>query len=104
MEPRNSKYQVFILLLMNFLIIKIIIIKPFILKKYHVTISSTDSSEEIDENVVHIKNLEKRKEAYGICGECNEPGTGFYWCQPCNVKRFEKNFNNWTSGMELLMN
>ena len=45
-----------------------------------------------------MKDLEKRKEVYGICGECNEPGTGYKWCQPCNAKRFEKNFKNWTSG------
>jgi len=43
-------------------------------------------------------DLEKRKEVYGICGECNEPGTGYKWCQPCNAKRFKKNFKNWTSG------
>ena len=43
-------------------------------------------------------DLEKRKEAYGICGECGEPGTGNKWCQPCNAKRFEENFKNWTSG------
>ena len=29
---------------------------------------------------------------------CNEPGTGDYWCQPCNAKRFKENFKNWTSG------
>jgi hypothetical protein len=52
----------------------------------------------MDDEVVYIENLEKRKEAYGICGECNEPGTGYYWCQPCNAKRFKKNFKNWTSG------
>ena len=45
-----------------------------------------------------MEDLEKRKEAYGICGECNEPGTGRYWCQPCNAKRFKENFKNWTSG------
>src|SRR3954454_24019103 len=45
-----------------------------------------------------MKDLEKRKEAYGICGECNEPGTGIKWCQPCNAKRFKENFKNWTSG------
>jgi hypothetical protein len=45
-----------------------------------------------------MENLEKRKEVYGICGECNEPGTGEYWCQPCNAKRFKENFKNWTSG------
>ena len=43
-------------------------------------------------------DLEKRKEIYGICGECNEPGTGMMWCQPCNAKRFKENFKNWTSG------
>jgi len=65
-----------------------------------VTISPIDStieSEEVDEKVVYMKDLEKRKEVYGICGECNEPGTGGYWCQPCNAKRLEKNFKNWTS-------
>ena len=45
-----------------------------------------------------MKDLEKRKEVYGICGECNETGTGWYWCQPCNAKRFKENFENWTSG------
>jgi hypothetical protein len=45
-----------------------------------------------------MEELDKRKEAYGICGECNEPGTGWRWCLPCNVKRFKDNFKNWTSG------
>ncbi|GET59904.1 kinase-like domain-containing protein [Rhizophagus irregularis DAOM 181602=DAOM 197198] len=51
----------------------------------HVTISSIDSStksKEIDDRVIYINEIEKRKEAYGICGECNEPGTGWYWSQP----------------------
>ena len=45
-----------------------------------------------------MKDLEKRKEVYGICEECNKPGTGMNWCQPCNAKRFKENFKNWTSG------
>jgi len=45
-----------------------------------------------------MDDLEKRKQVYGICGECNEPGTGWKWCQPCNAKRFKNNFKNWTSG------
>jgi hypothetical protein len=44
--------------------------------------------------------LEKRKDAYGTCGECDRPGTGSNWCQDCNAKRFKKNFSNWTSGNE----
>ncbi|UZO01826.1 uncharacterized protein OCT59_020336 [Rhizophagus irregularis] len=45
----------------------------------YVTISSIDSatkSEEIDDRIIYMDEIEKRKEAYGICGECNEPGTG----------------------------
>ena len=49
-----------------------------------------------------MEDLEKRKDAYGICGECNEPGTGWKWCRPCNAKRFEKNFKNWTSGNNIV--
>ncbi|GBC25977.2 kinase-like domain-containing protein [Rhizophagus irregularis DAOM 181602=DAOM 197198] len=67
----------------------------------HVTVSSIDSaskSEEIDDKIIYIDEIEKRKEVYGICGECNEPGTGWRWCQPCNAKRFEENFINWNSG------
>ena len=45
-----------------------------------------------------MEDLEKRREAYGICGECNEPGTGRHWCRPCNAERFKENFKNWTSG------
>ncbi|CAB4414523.1 unnamed protein product [Rhizophagus irregularis] len=67
----------------------------------HVTIStinSTTESEDADERIVYMEDLEKRKQVYGICGECNEPGTGWRWCQPCNAKRFKDNFKNWTSG------
>ncbi|EXX66902.1 uncharacterized protein OCT59_020277 [Rhizophagus irregularis] len=69
--------------------------------QYHVTISTIDSttkSENVDERVVYIEDLEKRKQAYGICGECKEPDTGYQWCQSCNAKRFKNNFKNWTSG------
>ncbi|GBC08567.1 hypothetical protein RclHR1_08220005 [Rhizophagus clarus] len=65
--------------------------------QWHVTISSI-TTEEVDDKIVYMEDLEKRKEAYGICGECNEPGTGSKWCQPCNMKRFKENFKNWTSG------
>ncbi|CAB4403660.1 unnamed protein product [Rhizophagus irregularis] len=67
----------------------------------HVTISTIDStikSENVDERVVYIEDLERRRQAYGICGECKEPGTGKKWCRPCNAKRFKDNFKNWTSG------
>ncbi|POG80525.1 kinase-like domain-containing protein [Rhizophagus irregularis DAOM 181602=DAOM 197198] len=60
--------------------------------------STTELIEESNRKVVYMNDLESRKQAYGICGECNEPGTGSNWCQPCNAKRFKDNFKNWTSG------
>src|SRR6266498_2993442 len=44
-----------------------------------------------------ILNLE-----YGLCSDCNEPNTGSLWCQNCNSKRFQQDFNKWTSGNELI--
>ena len=32
------------------------------------------------------------------CIECNQIYSGYEWCQTCNSKRFQLNFNNWTSG------
>ncbi|GES88143.1 kinase-like domain-containing protein [Rhizophagus clarus] len=46
----------------------------------HVTISTVGSiteSKEVDERIIYMEDLEKRKKAYGICGECNEPEGGF---------------------------
>ncbi|CAB4487788.1 unnamed protein product [Rhizophagus irregularis] len=35
----------------------------------YVTISTNDSTIDVDERVVYIDDLEKRKQAYGICAE-----------------------------------
>ncbi|RIA94329.1 kinase-like domain-containing protein [Glomus cerebriforme] len=59
--------------------------------------SSITESEKIGK-VIYVDDLEKRKQVYGICGECKQPGTGEWWCHPCNSERFKNNFNNWTSG------
>ncbi|CAB4414750.1 unnamed protein product [Rhizophagus irregularis] len=66
------------------------------------TVDSTTESENVYERVVYIEDLEKRKQAYGICGECKEPGTGENWCQSCNSKRFKDDFKNWTSGNKVI--
>jgi hypothetical protein len=63
-----------------------------------VTSVNSANIEELDDRVIYMEDLEKRKEVYGICGECSEPGTGWKWCQPCNAKRFKEKFKNWTSG------
>ena len=44
---------------------------------------------------------EELKERYidnGLCEECKQPNTGNHWCQSCNSKHFQQNFENWTSG------
>ncbi|RHZ85127.1 hypothetical protein Glove_71g186 [Diversispora epigaea] len=34
-----------------------------------------------------------------ICPECNQEWNKYsLWCKPCNSKRFQNDFNNWTSG------
>src|SRR5436189_190493 len=95
-DNNYKKFQIFINLLNN-----IDSLNHLSLKKYHVTTSSIDSATKPEEShlqIIYMDDLEKRKEAYGICGECNEPGTGWDRCQPCNAKRIEENFKNWTSG------
>ncbi|GES90480.1 kinase-like domain-containing protein [Rhizophagus clarus] len=64
----------------------------------NVTITPLEGTNETGKKIILMEDLEKRKEVYGICGECNEPGTGRRWCQPCNTRRFKENFKNWTSG------
>ncbi|PKY43910.1 hypothetical protein RhiirA4_399314, partial [Rhizophagus irregularis] len=64
----------------------------------NVIISPLEGINETGSKIILMEDLEKRKQIYGICGECNEPGTGRRWCQSCNSKRFKENFKNWTSG------
>src|SRR5438034_1302284 len=40
------------------------------------------------------EELKERYKKYGLCKECKQPKTNYYWCQ-CNL---QQNFKNWTSG------
>jgi hypothetical protein len=51
----------------------------------------------IDE-LIPIEELRERYKKYGLCKECGQPSTGYSWCQPCNSKHFQQDFNKWTSG------
>ena len=44
------------------------------------------------------EELKARYKEYGLCKECKQPKTDYTWCQSCNAKRFQQNFQNWTSG------
>src|SRR5436305_11486434 len=75
---------------------------------YYGNYSSLNLTEEqkllIDKLILN-EELKKCYKFYGLCKECNQPNTGkcysngwHGWCQPCNAKRFQQNFQNWTSG------
>ena len=36
------------------------------------------------------------------CPECNNPYTGYDWCQQCNGKRFQQDFHKWSSGNKFI--
>ena len=44
------------------------------------------------------EELKERYKKYGLCKVCKQPDTCPDWCQSCNGKRFQQNFQNWTSG------
>src|SRR5688572_2856352 len=39
---------------------------------------------------------------FGLCFDCNQPKTDVDWCQNCDSKRFQREFNQWTSGNKYL--
>ena len=41
------------------------------------------------------EELKERYKYYGLCKDCKQLDR---WCQSCNGKRFQQNFQNWTSG------
>ena len=56
----------------------------------------------IDE-LIPNEELRERYKFHGLCKECSQPNTGSDayssgWCQSCNSKHFQQDFNKWTSG------
>ena len=50
------------------------------------------------ENALNIYEGAILDQVFGLCSDCNEPNTDYDWCQNCNSKRFQQDFNKWTSG------
>src|SRR4051812_5830690 len=54
------------------------------------------------EELIPNEELRERYKRHGLCKECNQPSTGsgykYGWCQACNSKHFQQDFNKWTSG------
>ena len=76
-------------------------IKDFERDKYCNLILTEEQKLLIDKLILN-EELKERYKEYGLCEECKQPNTGnafiYQWCQSCNGKRFQQNFENWTSG------
>jgi hypothetical protein len=46
--------------------------------------------------------LEIYHQQYESCSDCSLPNTGDDWCQDCNSKRFQQDFDKWTSENEFI--
>ncbi len=58
----------------------------------------TKEQELLIDKLILNEELKERYKKHGLCKECKQPNTGYNWCQSCNAKRFQQNFQNWTSG------
>ena len=61
----------------------------------------TEEQELLIDKLILNEELKNRYKNYGLCKECKQPITdydGYCWCQSCNGKWFQQNFQNWTSG------
>ena len=61
----------------------------------------TEEQKLLIDKLILNEELKNRYKNYDLCKECKQPNTSCYirsWCQSCNGKRFQQNFQNWTSG------
>ena len=63
----------------------------------------TEEQKSLIDELIPNEELRKQYKKYGLCKECSQPNTGnkynaYPWCQSCNSKHFQQDFNKWTSG------
>src|SRR5947209_4381413 len=58
----------------------------------------TEEQKSLIDELIPNEELREQYKKYGLCDECNQPNTGSLWCQSCNSKHFQQDFNKWTSG------
>src|SRR6266487_3702185 len=75
---------------------------PHSYKPYYVL---TEEQKSLIDELIPNEELRERYKKYGLCKECSQPNTGYDnsydchgWCQSCNSKHFQQDFNKWTSG------
>ena len=58
----------------------------------------TDEQKSLIDELIPNEELRERYKKHGLCKECSQPKTDYNWCQSCNSKHFQQEFNKWTSG------
>src|SRR4051812_46879417 len=57
----------------------------------------TQEQRSLIDELIPNEELRERYKKHGLCKECGQPNTGWKWCQSCNSKHFQQDFNKWTS-------
>src|ERR1044072_3354863 len=63
-----------------------------------VNYSLTEEQKSLIDELIPNEELRERYKEYGLCEECSQPNIDGNWCQSCNSKHFQQEFNKWTSG------
>ena len=64
----------------------------------------TEEQKSLIDELIPNEELREQYKKHGLCEECSQPNTGrdiyviYGWCQSCNSKHFQQDFNKWTSG------
>ena len=58
----------------------------------------TEEQKSLIDELIPNEELRERYKKYGLCEECSQPNIDVNWCQSCNSKHFQQEFNKWTSG------
>jgi len=45
------------------------------------------------DKLITNEELKQRYKKHDLCKECKQPNNYYNWCQSCNSKRFQQNFN-----------
>ncbi|EXX59253.1 Cdc15p [Rhizophagus irregularis DAOM 197198w] len=58
----------------------------------------TKEQESLIDKLITDEELKERYKNYGLCKNCKQPKSSFYYCRSCKSQYFKQNFKNWTSG------
>ncbi|CAB4408527.1 unnamed protein product [Rhizophagus irregularis] len=58
----------------------------------------TEEQESLIDKLITDKELNEHYKENGLCHECKQPKSSYWYCRVCNSKHFQQNFKNWTSG------